>query len=260
MQYGPSVILVSCLLAAPALGETLVEPGAGPGNAQGPAPFNYYGSAGSHVQEIYASRLFAGPVSIDGFSFRAYPGAAPSFFFGNTVNISNAVIRLSTTQAGADESGSLPSADFADNLGMDATTVYSGALTLTTAATGMDPQPFDYTVNFSTPFLYNPGAGNLLLDVVIPSGATVSGAGFGFLTFDTVNTLDDGIYSVVNIADGGAGMGTLSTAGAITAFSVTASAPEPATWLLGIVGFGMLGVAGLRRGAGRRDRLCAPLS
>ena len=87
------------------------------------------------------------------FSFRAYPGAAPSFFFSNTVNISDVVIQLSTTSAGADESGLLPSATFADNLGGDATTVYSGALTLTTAATGIGAQPFDYTVTFSQPFL-----------------------------------------------------------------------------------------------------------
>jgi PEP-CTERM motif len=87
----------------------------------------------------------------------------------------------------------------------------------------------------------------LLLDVTIPTGATVSGAGFGFLTFDTVNTIDDGIYSVVNISDGGAASGTLSTAGAITAFSVSAAVPEPSTWLMMVAGFGILGAAMWRR-------------
>jgi hypothetical protein len=194
--------------------------------------------------------LFPGAELINGFSFRAYPGAAPSSFFGNSVDISDVVIKLSTTAAGADESGSLPSATFADNLESDATTVFSGALDLATAATGTGPQPFDYTDSFSQPFLYNPADGNLLLDVAIPSGATVSGAGFGFLTFDTVNTIDDGIYSVVNISDSGAASGTLSTAGAITAFSVSAAVPEPSTWLMMITGFGILGAA--RGSAGRR--------
>ena len=84
---------------------------------------------------------------------------------------------------------------------------------------------------------------------MIPSGATVSGPGFGFLTFDTVNTIDDGIYSVVNISDGGAESGTLSTAGAITAFSVSsmAAAPEPGTWLMLVTGFGILGAAMWKR-------------
>src|SRR6185437_1485696 len=183
--------------ASPAFADTLIVPGPATGNAQGPTPFNYYGSSGSHVQQIYDSSFFPGAELINGFSFRAFPGAAPSAFFGNSVNISDAVIQLSTTAAGADESGSLPSATFADNMGNDAKTVFSGALHLATAATGTGPQPFDYTVNFSQPFLYNPIDGNLLLDVMIPSGATVSGQGFGFLTFDTVNTIDDGIYSVV---------------------------------------------------------------
>lgn len=154
------------------------------GNAQSPTPFDYYGSAGSRVQQIYASSFFPGTELVTGFSFRAYPGAAPSFFFGNSVDISDTVIQLSTTTAGADESWSLPSATFADNLGADATTVYSGSLDLTTAATGVGAQPFDYTVSFSTPFLYDPADGNLLVDVLIPSGAVVSGA--GFLTFDTL--------------------------------------------------------------------------
>ena len=182
------------------------------------------------------------------------------------------IIQLSTTSAGADESGgALPSATFADNLGGDATTVYSGALTLTTAATGIGAQPFDYTVSFSQPFLYDPADGNLLLDVTIPSGAKVSGSGLGFLTFDTVNTIDDGIYSVVNISDGSALSGTLSTAGAITSFAVSpVAAPEPSTWVMMIAGFGIPGAGMWKRRSAPpeakttwsgpcRRRLCQPV-
>ena len=153
MKYSHLITMASIVFASPAIASSLVVPGPGTGNAQAPTPFNYYGSSGSQVQQIYASSFFPGEELISGFSFRAYPGAAPSFFFSNTVNISDVVIQLSTTSAGADESGLLPSATFADNLGGDATTVYSGALTLTTAATGIGAQPFDYTVTFSQPFL-----------------------------------------------------------------------------------------------------------
>jgi hypothetical protein len=254
MKASHFVAIASLVFASPALATTLVVPGPAAGNAQGPAPFNYYGSSGSRVQEIYASSFFAGAELIKGLSFRAYPGAAPSLFFGDSVDISDVVIRLSTTAAGANESGSLPSATFADNLESDATTVYSGALDLTTAATGTGPQPFDYTVSFSQPFSYNPADGDLLLDVTIPSGATVSGAGFGFLTFDTVNTVDDGVYSVVNLSDGGATSGTLSTAGAITEFSVSSAAvPEPSVWLMMVTGFGVLGAAMWKRRSALTD-------
>ncbi|QNP44565.1 hypothetical protein H9L15_15845 (plasmid) [Sphingomonas daechungensis] len=62
-------------------------------------------------------------------------------------------------------------------------------------------------------FPLRPGHGGLILDFLIPTDATVSGSGFGFLTFDTVNTLDDGIYSLVDIFNGAATTGTQSTAG-----------------------------------------------
>ena len=248
MKASYVVAIASLVFASPALATTLIVPGPATGNAQAPTPFNFYGSSGSRVQQIYDSSFFPGDELINGFSFRAFPGAAPSLFFGNSVDISDVVIRLSTTATGANESGSLPSATFADNLESDVTTVFSGALHLATAATGTGPQPFDYTVSFSQPFMYDPADGNLLLDVTIPSGATVSGPGFGFLTFDTVNTIDDGIYSVVNISDGRAASGTLSTAGAITAFSVSSAAvPEPSTWMMMVTGFGILGAAMWRR-------------
>ena len=231
----------------PALATVTIVPTA-PGNAQGPAPLRYYGTGGSHVQQIYASTFFTGPQSISAISFSAYPGAAPSGFFSNTVNVSNITIRAGTSGASGNDASGQPSATFANNIS-NAQTVYSGALSLTTAATGTGPQPFDYTINFSNSFFYDPTAGSLILDFLIPTSATVSGSGFGFLTFDTVNSLDDGIFSVVDINDGAATSGTLSTAGAITSFqtaSATGAVPEPATWAMMLVGFAAVG-ASIRR-------------
>lgn len=220
-----------------------------PGNAQGPAPLRFYGTGGSHVQQIYGSSYFSGPQSITAISFRAFPGAAPSGFFGNTVNVSDITITAGTTAASGNDSAGLPSSTFANNI-LNPSVVYSGALSLSTAATGTGDQPFDYTITFDNPFLYDPTMGSLLLDFLIPSSATVSGTGFGFLTFDTVNTLDDGIFSVVDIFNGNATTGTLSTAGAITQFTTSqvAAVPEPGTWAMMLMGFGAAGFA-LRRKA-----------
>lgn len=240
-------------LAAPALADTIIAPG-GSGTAQGVAPLRFFGSGGSNTQMIYDASFFGGPVSLSALSFRAYPGAGPSGFFTNSITISDISVRLTTTTLSANEaSGLQPGTNFAANLGTDFSTVYSGALTLTTAATGTGPQPFDYTINFATPFIFDPANGNLLLDVLIPTGATLgatSGFAFGFLTFDNANILNDGIRSIVNINDGSATDGVLDTSGAITAFNATpiaAAVPEPASWALLIGGIGAVGGVARRR-------------
>ena len=244
-----ALAFVASICAVPAFAGTITTPG-GAGDAQSPTPLNYYGSGGSQTQQIYSSSFFTGPTTITGVSFRAYPGAAPSFFFSNTVSVSDLIVSLSNTSASANENaGAPPSATFASNVGSNATTVFSGAITLATAANGVGPQPFDYTVNFTTPFSYDPSAGNLLLDFLIPTGATVSGSGFGFLTFDTANDLNDGVFSVVNIGSGSDAAGTLSTAAAITQFHTGAAVPEPGVWAFMMAGVAMTG------GALRRRRL-----
>lgn len=199
MKMLSAILLAAGLVAGPAFAGTVTIP-AGPGDAQGPAPLNYYGTGGSQTQQIYDASFFSGPTEITGISFRAYPGAAPSGFFSNTVNVSSLTVALSNTSVSANEaSGAQPSTTFSANEGANLTTVFSGAATFTTAATGTGPQPFDYTLNFTTPFLYDPSGGNLLVDFLIPQGASVSGSGFGFLTFDNANDLNDGVRSIVNI-------------------------------------------------------------
>ena len=76
---------------------------------------------------------------------------------------------------------------------------------------------------------------------------------FGFDTFDSANTANDGIYSLVSISDGGATTGTLDTSGVFTQFSFN-SVPEPSVMLAA------LGLAGLvfmaRRAVALREASC----
>src|SRR6185369_11619561 len=81
---------------------------------------------------------------------------------------SRSVVGLSTT--------------FAENLGTNNTLVFDGTVNLTT---GNLPGPgntrqFDYVFPFTTPFLYDPADGNLVLDLQIESSGSA-------LTFDTVS-------------------------------------------------------------------------
>ena len=136
--------------------------------------------------------------------------------------------------------------DLATNPGADATTVYRGAVTLSTPRRLFDTgiANFDFLITFQTPFLYRPGAGNLLLDLIIPAGATVSSNGANFPQLDSFTDgfpSRDGTASATdaNLRDGST-VGSNSTTGVLTRFSSTA-VPEPAT----LVAFGGLAVAGV---------------
>jgi len=115
----------------------------------------------NRVQEVYQALQFpSSPIWIKELRFR--PADAP---YGGVFSctVSDIQIHLSTTTASA---GAL-STTFANNVGGDDTTVYSGALHLSSQFTGPSsgPKDMDIVVTLQTPFLYDPANGNLLLDV-----------------------------------------------------------------------------------------------
>src|SRR6185369_3133376 len=65
------------------------------------------------------------------------------------------------------------STTFADNIGLNNTLVLSGTITLVTAnLPGLgNTKQFDIVFPFTTPFLYNHSAGNLLIDVQISASS-----------------------------------------------------------------------------------------
>ncbi|MCI0743852.1 MAG: PKD domain-containing protein, partial [Verrucomicrobia subdivision 3 bacterium] len=113
------------------------------------------------LQEVYHSADFPSePIRITELRFRpsAVVHDAPYSYV-----LSNIVLKLSTTQRQPDGL----SRTFADNVGPDETVAYSGVLPIQTHFTGPagGPKDFDIIVRLQQPFIYDPAAGNLLLDV-----------------------------------------------------------------------------------------------
>ena len=147
--------------------------------------------------------------------------------------------------------GTLPglaSTTFADNL-TNAITVLSGAQDLPFAIGGPAgaTKPFGgVTFNFTTPFVYDPSLGDLLVDLFVPGQGL-----FGTFDFVQNNPLQ---YRVFNREI--ATQGSIQSFGPVVRFDVSAvvpsnagAVPEPATWLMLVVGFGTLGAVLRRRRA-----------
>ncbi|MEO7678429.1 MAG: hypothetical protein ABIV39_16850 [Verrucomicrobiota bacterium] len=151
--------------------------------------------------QVFDASQFAGlggPIRITQFAHRpdTLPGPSGPRFPSLQIFVSTttrSVASLSTT--------------FADNIGLDNTLVFSGTLTSQTAnlpGPGNTKQ-FDIVFPFTTPFLYDPAAGNLLIEVRISSTS-----GTNALVRDThsddPNTKVIGAIGSTNAATGGVGV------------------------------------------------------
>ena len=203
------------------------------GNGQSVSPFANRGDTnGNRYQQVFSSNLFSSIGDTQSISSIAFRQRQPAFgnFISPTVTFSNITFALSTTSRNADTD--FPNglnADLSTNVGVDSKLVFSGPLTLTSLSTSR----FDYLINFQTPFLYRPGLGNLLLEVVIPSGALITTPGsIGFTQFAQYTDgfpSRDGTASALDMdLSDGSTIGSNSTTGAVAQFTVN-SAPEPST-------------------------------
>jgi hypothetical protein len=216
-----SVAVASMLLAcAPASADTTMIIG-GPGNSVNYIPFGSNGWL-SEYQQVYAASDFTGPITIDDIVFYAGPGTTGT-------NSSKYTISLSTTSAAVNGLNT----ELSMNIGSDVTTVYNNA-TLPAIQDGV------LTIALSTPFAYNPAAGNLLIDMKSQYAGTLGG-GFEF------DSASGGVFSR---AYSGMTISPSNNSGLVTGFTV--AAPEPSTWAMMILGFAGLGLAGYR--AARKTR------
>lgn len=133
------------------------------------------GESNMRYQQVYAASQFsaapAGGAFITAIAFRLPPNW---FSFSNT--LSAVQIDLSTTTNAPDGLSST----FANNAGTNDIVVFDGPLSLSSADIG-NPPAFDIVVPLTTPFFYNPSAGNLLLDVRNTGGGATT-------AFDAVST------------------------------------------------------------------------
>src|SRR5205823_2210425 len=134
------------------------------GNIANSFPFNIadFSLSSQRYQQVYSAAQFAavsGPQLVTQIAFRPDASAGSAF----TATLPNVQINLSSTSKAPDGL----STTFASNVGADDTIVHSGPLALSSAFSGPagGPKAFDIVITLTTPFRYDPAAGNLLLDV-----------------------------------------------------------------------------------------------
>lgn len=159
-------------------GQELVVPNAlaeQDGNTQSTTPGDD-NQAGIRIQYMLDASQFqalSGPAYLTGFASR--PDRTPGPSGPKTITVR--MYASTTTRAVA-----AMSTRFSENTGTDNTLVFDGTLTLNSAN---QPGPgntrqFDYSYPFTTPFLYDPAAGNLVLELQIPQATGPS------MRFDSV--------------------------------------------------------------------------
>jgi len=238
----------ACLLAmvfvgssvGSAMGQVIVTPNALAG-VEGNSFLTRPPTAYRYMQLISSSEFsaLAGPVLITEFHFR--PDAADSG--AGSILTSGQQIFLSTTS----QTVSTLSPTFANNIGADNTLVLtSGGFSTNNLPGPGNTHQFDIAFPLTTPFLYNPAAGNLLLDIQSQQ-LSLSGQDFhldAFFFDPLANAAGRSIFGpgAPNVAGG-----NIQPGAAVIQFGYT-PVPEPSGLiLLATAGLGLAGYLRRRR-------------
>jgi hypothetical protein len=182
-------------------------------------------------QQVYSASQFpssTGPLRITQIAFRPDGSVTdPSLI----IRFDSVRIDLSTTS----RTPSTLSTLFASNVGADDMTVFNSFVFVNAPVTGPPGGPKDFTVAFAlNPFIYDPSAGDLLLDVrAIESSGGISAP------FDA--ELNSPFTAHVDAPDISAASGSSFATGLVTQFQFT-PVPEPSTLVLDSLGALLVGV------------------
>ena len=195
------------------------------------------------TQWVFDSSVFGStPQLINGFSLR-FDSVVTNFFSDKGVFHLNSLFSLKlATLTG------LASTDFAANVA-GADTVLSGAQDIpwTVGGPAGALKPWGVTFNFAHAYAYDPAAGDLLIDLVVPGQPKLGTMDFVGDPYSAIaaNTLNYRVFSL----DFASPTGNLSPVVPAIRFDVTpqfpnpaAEVPEPSSWALMILGFGSAGV------------------
>lgn len=223
---GLAGMALACLGGLTAQGSLVVAPGAEStieGNTSNIIPL---GAGFVRFQQVYGASEFAAlglPVLITQIAFRPDRDAGHAF----TSTWNDVHVHLSTTPMLPDGL----STTFANNIGADETEVFSGTWVHSSLFTGPTggPKDFDIILTLTTPFLYNPANGNLLLDML-----HYDYANDGFTSTDSQTVAGDGVSRVYayGIGIGNGTTGGADSLGTVTQFTV-APVPEPTSSVAG---------------------------
>lgn len=198
------------------------ENAAGIGNTR---PFSF---APARYQQLNFAAEFdeiTGPSLITEVAFRAGPTADP---FTHTV--ADLQVNLSTAAV------SPLSSAYETNVGSDDTLVYEGALAMNVVSPKGGLRPFEVVIPLTTPFLYDPSAGDLLLDLRLHDNPNPTEA--KFIDSLTIAGALARVYcsSGCSVDDSG---GLIDGGFLITRFTF---APEPDSALAGLVAIAVLAI------------------
>ncbi len=219
LRFAVAIALAAAAVPAAAVDFTVGTPS---GDNCFPFGCQLAGQTSTRYQQVYDAGAFSGPVTISALTFTVAAG-------NGTLIEGPVSLSLSTTSAGV---ATINTSDFNANVGANSTIVFADVLPAISGGL--------LTLSFSTPFTYDPQAGNLLLDL----SRTRTGSDF----FGTFFQASNGSSTVFSRAHnyGSVFIG----AGLVTTFSTTTPAvPEPASWAMLITGFGLVGAAARRRRA-----------
>jgi hypothetical protein len=222
-----TLVILCCGLTAHAA-QQIVVPGGLESTEGNSASGDLFTIGSSTFLQVYASSEFASlgaPTGIiTGVSFRL-DTASGQRFGGVWPSVA---ICLSTSSRSPD--GLSPV--FNDNVGADSICVFGGRLGfVANPSPNVEPQPFLIHIPFTTPYLYVPSRGNLLMGIVTFGGTTNLMLDAQLATGDAVGRVFADSFSATS--------GTVDTLGLITRFDVI-PVPEPTVFVLVLVAGSML--------------------